>query len=111
MEDGQVTGEFAEDRAEEDPEDLEYHGILSESETGSDNNSSDETVQDDNDDEEDEADEAAPVGAPEAGATVQGGTRTTSLEQFLADWTDDDGDSAVGDSTADPHRKPPRAPA
>ena len=98
MEDGQVAGEFAEDRAEEDPEDLEYHGVISEFEAGSDDCSSDET-----EDDEEEADEAAAVGAPDVGAAVQGGTRAPSFEQFLAKWTNDDDDSAVGDSAADLH--------
>ena len=74
MEDGQVAGKFAPDRAEEDPEYLEFHGIVSESEAGSDDGSSDDT----DDDEED--DETAAVGATDTGAADQGGTRDPSFE-------------------------------
>ena len=74
MEDGQVAGEFAPDRAEEDPEDLEYHGIVSESKADSDDDSFDE-----NDDDE-EADKTTAVGATDTGAADQGGTRTPSFE-------------------------------
>ena len=74
MKDGQVTGEFAEDLTDEDPEDLEYHGVVSESEAGSDDGSSDDT-----DDDEEAADTTA-VGAADTGATDQGGMRDPSFE-------------------------------
>src|SRR3954465_4405227 len=64
MEDGQVAGVFAPDRTEEDPEDLEYHGVVSESEPGSEDGSSDDT-----DDNKEVITDAA-TGASDTGAAV-----------------------------------------
>src|SRR4051794_20674888 len=75
MEDGQVAGYFTPDRTEEDPEDLEYHSVLSD-------DSEDESSDDSNDSgttdaaaETGAADAGAEVGAADTGAADQGGTR------------------------------------
>ena len=69
MEDDQVAGIFAPDRTEEDPEDLEYHNLLSKSDSDSEDDSSDNTA------DAWAADNTADVGAADAGAADQGGTR------------------------------------
>ena len=82
MQDDQVAGSFAPDRSKEDPEDLEYYGLLS-----SDSSS-----------EDDPADEPA-----DAGAADQGSTCDPSFERFLDEWSDDENTSKIGDSGADSH--------
>ena len=67
MHDDQVAGSYHPDRTEEDPEDLEYHGLLSESDSGSKDGSSDDTA------DAGAADNTADVRAANAGAANQGG--------------------------------------
>src|SRR4051812_7289492 len=109
MEDGQEVGKFAPDREADDPTDLEFNGgtphaeSTDEEESSGDNSDSEETG---GDAETDTADDDADV-RPAA----QGGTPTSSFERFLAEWSDDDDLSKVGDSNAAAHSKPPRVPA
>src|SRR4051812_46323453 len=108
MEDGQEVGRFAPDREADDPTDFEFNGGTShadsadEAESSGDNSDSEETG---GDAETDTADDDADV-RPAA----QGGTPTSSFEQFLAEWSDDD-DSKIGNPNAAVHSKPPRVPA
>src|SRR3954467_3929724 len=104
MEDGQVAGEYAPNRTEDDPEDLEYHGNFPSSESDSEDESSDEST------DADEPAADADTRAADPGAAAQGGTRDPSFEQFLNEWSDDDNISKVGDSDAASRAKPPRAP-
>ena len=104
MEDGQVAGIFAPERTEEDPEDLEYHGLLSSSDSGSEDGSSDNTA------DAGAADNAADVGATDVGTADQGGTRDPSFGCFLNEWSDDECTSKFGDSGADSHPEPQKAP-
>src|SRR4051812_29126339 len=104
MEEGQITGVFAPDRTEEDPEDLEYHDLLSGSDTSSDDGSSDDDA------DAEEPDNTADVGASDTGATDQGGMRDPSFERFLNEWSDDDNTSNIGDSSTDSRPEPPKAP-
>src|SRR4051812_17491609 len=112
MEDGQETGVYAPDRAEDDPSDVEYVGNFGSSDSADDEESSGEST--DSDDLADDDDpEAADARDADAGATARGGTHDPSFEQFLAEWSDDDDDdglSHIGDSDAAPHAKPPKAP-
>src|SRR3954467_8514191 len=106
MEDGQEVGKFAPDREADDPTDFEFNGgthaePAGEAESSADNSDS-ET---DDDAETDTADNDA-----DTQPAAQGGTPTSSFEQFLAEWSDDDGLSKIGDPTA-VHPKPPKVPA
>src|SRR3954468_15307410 len=109
MEDGQEVGRFAPDREADDPTDFEFNGgtphaeSVDEAESSGDNSDSEETG---GDVETDTADDDADVRP-----ATQGGTPTSSLEQFLAEWSDDDGLSKIGDPNAVVHPKPPRVPA
>src|SRR3954465_15048027 len=109
MEDGQEVGRFAPDREADDPTDFEFNGgtphaeSADEAESSGDNSDPEETG---GDAETDTADDDADV-RPAA----QGGTPTSSLERFLAEWSDDDGLSKIGAPNAAVHSKPPRAPA
>src|SRR4051812_32655651 len=69
MEDGQVASEYAPNRSEDDPEDLEYHGDFPSSESKTEDESSDEST----DAEEPAAD--ADTKDADPGAAAQGGTR------------------------------------
>src|SRR4051812_7152683 len=104
MEDGQVAGTYAPDREEDDPAEFEYNGEVPPSDSTDDSESSGES-----EDPADDADtEAANPRDTDIRSTAQGGTPDTSLEQFLAEWSDDDSVSKVGDSDAAPHAKPPK---
>src|SRR4051812_27364974 len=109
MEDGQVAGTYAPDREEDDPEDFEYNGEVPPSESTDDGESSGESSES-----EDPADDANAEAADPKNADIrtaaQGGTPDPSLEQFLAEWSDDDSVSKVGYSDAAPHAKPPKVP-
>src|SRR4051812_27649656 len=99
MEDGQEVGKFAPDREADDPTDFEFNGgthaePAGEAESSADNSDS-ET---DDDAETDTADDDA-----DTQPAAQGGTPTSSFEQFLAEWSDDDGLSKIGDPTAAVH--------
>src|SRR3954462_10157701 len=99
MEDGQEAGVYAPDREEDDPVDFEYNGEVPPSESTNDGESSGETS-----DFEDSA-EAANIGTADPKNTdicpaAQGGTPDPSLEQFLAEWSDDDSVSKVGSDAA-----------
>src|SRR3954469_17810901 len=89
MEDGQVAGTYAPDREEDDPADVEYDGEVPPSDSTDDEESSGESSES-----EDLADDAdAEAADPKDGGTrtaAQGGTPDPSLEQFLAEWSDDD---------------------
>src|SRR4051812_47122885 len=104
MEDGQEVGRFAPDREADDPTDFEFNGGPSHAESADgaessgDNSDSEEMG---GDVETDTADDDADV-RPAA----QGGTPTSSLEQFLAEWSDDDGLSKIGDPNAVVHPTP-----
>src|SRR3954466_14886017 len=95
MEDGQEVGRFAPDREADNPTDFEFNGgtyhaeSADEAESSGDNSDSEDTG---GDAETDTADDDADV-RPAA----QGGTPTSSFEQFLAEWSDDDGLSKIGD--------------
>ena len=109
MEDGQEVGKFAPDREADDPTDFEFNGgtppaeSTDEEESSGDNSDSEETG---DNAETDNADDDADI-RPAA----QGGTPDSSFERFLAEWSDDDGLSKVGDSNAAVHSKPPKVPA
>src|SRR3954469_24060272 len=88
MEDGQEAGKFAPDREVDDPPDFEFNGgppvePSGEAESSADNSDSEES---DDDAESDTADDDAD---PQPAA--RGGTPTSSFEQFLGEWSDDDG--------------------
>src|SRR3954465_8541306 len=109
MEDGQEVGRFAPDREADDPTNFEFNGgaphaeSADEAESYGDNSDSEETGGDaDTDTAADDAD---------VHPAAQGGTPTSSFEQFLAEWSDDDGLSKIGDPNAAVHSKPPRVPA
>src|SRR3954471_24254281 len=104
MEDGQEAGRFAPDREEDDPSDPEYNGEVSPAESTSDGESTGESSDSEDTDHEADAEDA------DIRPAAQGGTHETSFEQFLAEWSDDDRFSKVGDSDAATHSKPPRAP-
>ena len=109
MEDGQVAGTYAPDREEDDPADFEYNGEVPPSESTDDGESSGESFE--SKDSADDADaEAADPRNADIRTAAQGGTPDPSLEQFLAEWSDDDSVSKVGDSDAAPHAKPPKVP-
>src|SRR3954470_24907884 len=109
MENGQEVGRFSSDREADDPTDFEFNGgtphaeSADEAESSGDNSDSEETG---GDAETDTADDDADV-RPAA----KGGTPTSSFEQFLAEWSDDDGLSKIGDPTAAIHPKPSKVPA
>src|SRR4051812_22349044 len=108
MEDGQEVGKFAPDREADDPTDFEFNGgpqvePAGEAESSADNSDSEES--DDNAETDTADDDADPQPA------ARGGTPTSSFEQFLAEWSDDDGLSKIGDPTAAVHPKPPKVPA
>src|SRR3954469_13319779 len=109
MEDGQEVGKFAPDREADDPTDFEFNGgtphaeSADEAESSGDNSDSEETS---GDAETDTADDDA-----DTQPAAQGGTPTSSFEQFLAEWSDDDGLSKICDPTAAVHPKPPKVPA
>src|SRR3954462_7361000 len=94
MEDGQVAGEYAPNRTEDDPEDVEYHGDFPSSKSDSEDESSDEST------DADEPAADANTRASDPGVTAQGGTQDSSFEKFLKEWSDDDSLSKVGDSDA-----------
>src|SRR3954464_2898111 len=105
MEDGQVAGQYAPDRSDEDPADVEYHGDFPSSESDDEDESSGEST----DSEEPAADADTRDANPDAAA--QGGTRDPSFEKFLKARSDDDSISKVGDSDAASRAKPLKAPA
>src|SRR4051812_2792677 len=87
MEDGQEAGKFAPDREVDDPTDFEFNGgppiePAGEAESSADNSDSEESDEDAESDSVD--DDANPPPA------ARGGTPTSSFEQFLAEWSDDD---------------------
>src|SRR3954463_12664700 len=107
MEDGQEAGKFAPDREVDDPTDFEFNGgppiePAGAAESSADNSDSEES---DDDAEADSADDDA-----DPPPAARGGTPTSSFEQFLAEWSDDDGLSKLGGPTA-VHQKPPKVPA
>src|SRR4051812_36414797 len=109
MEDGQEAGTFAPDREEDDPLDLEYNGEVPPADSASDGESTGESS--DSEDASHDADaETADAGDADIRPAAQGGTHETSFERFLAEWSDDDSFSKMGDSDAAAHAKPPRAP-
>ena len=112
MEDGQVAGVYAPDREEDDPADFEYNGEVPPSESGDDDADDDESSGESSD--SDDADDAdAGAADPQDADTrpaAQGGTPDPSLEQFLAEWSDDDSVSKADDSDAAPRTKPPKVP-
>src|SRR3954464_6065402 len=109
MEDGQETGKFAPDHEEDDPTDFEYNGEVPPSESTDEGESSGESSESETPD--DDADnEAADTRDADIRPAAHGGTPDPSFEQFLAEWSDDDRFSAVGDSDAATHAKPPRLP-
>src|SRR3954468_4969632 len=114
MEDDQEAGKFAPDREEDDPADFEYNGEVPPSESTDDGESSGESSESEDpaDDADAEAADTRDVVARDvdAGTAAQGGTCDPSFEQFLAEWSDDDSISKVGDSDAALHAKPPRVP-
>src|SRR4051812_3046289 len=85
MQDGQIAGEFAPDREEEDLVDFK----------------NDDSPASDSDAEDNPAD---------TGATDQGGMHDSSFEIFLDEWSDDDITSKIGGSGADSHPNPKKAP-
>src|SRR3954468_19077483 len=105
MEDGQETGKFAPDREEDDPADFEYNGEVPPSESTDEGESSGESS------ESETPDDDADTRAADIRPAAQGGTPDPSFEQFLAEWSDDDSFSKVGDSDAAAPSKPPRVPA
>src|ERR1043165_7175982 len=106
MEDGQEMGTFAPDREEDDPLDLEYNGEVPPADSASDGESTGES----SDSEDASHDVDADAGDADNRPAAQGGTHETSFERFLAEWSDDDSFSKVGDSDAAAHAKPRRAP-
>src|ERR1041384_5439607 len=109
MEDGQEIGIFAPDREVDDPADFEFHGEVPPAESTDDGESSGESADSADTDEDAEA-EAADDNA-DVQPAAQGGTSDPSFEQFLAEWSDDDSFSKVGDSDAAVPSKLPRVPA
>ena len=110
MEDGQEIGIFAPDREVDDPADFEFNGEVPPAESTDDGESSGESADSlDTDDDDHEA--AATDDDAGAQPAAQGGTPDPSFEQFLAEWSDDDSFSKVGDSDAAAPSKPPRVPA
>src|SRR4051812_10229506 len=108
MEDGQVAGTYALDREEDDPTDFEYDGEVPPSDSTDDGESSGESSE--SEDFADDADaEAADPRDADIRTAAQGGTPDPFLEQFLAEWSDDDSVSKVGDSDAAPRARPPKA--
>ena len=113
MEDGQEAGTYASDRAEEDPADFEYNGEIPSAESGDDDEDDGESSGESSDSmDADDAD----VGAADPPRTdvrppAQGGTPDPSLEQFLAEWSDDDSISKADGPDAAPRAKPPKVPA
>src|SRR3954469_7243975 len=103
MEDDQVAGTYAPDREEDDPADVEYDGEVPPSDSTDDGESSGESSEP-----EDSADDAD-AEAADTRTAAQGGTPDPSLEQFLAEWSDDDSVSKVGDSDAAPRTRPLKA--
>src|SRR4051812_18613286 len=102
MEDGQETGKFAPDREEDDPTDFEYNGEVPPPESTDEGESSRESSESEppDDDADNETADTRDAGIRPA---AQGGTPDPSFEQFLAEWSDDDSFSAVGDSAAAIH--------
>src|SRR3954469_20681082 len=97
MEDGQVAGMYAPDREEDDPADFEYNGEAP-SESDDDDADDDESSGESSDFEDlaDDADvEVADPKNADTRTAAQGGTPYPSLEQFLAEWSDDDSVSKV----------------
>src|SRR3954463_7127986 len=101
MEDGQVAGMYAPDCEDDDPVDVEYNGDAPPS-----NSTDDEESSGGFSDFPDEYDDDDDVNAADTRTTTQGGTPDTSLEQFLAEWDDEDSASNVGDSDAAPRARP-----
>src|ERR1041385_8088555 len=113
MEDGQVIGMYAPDREEDDPADFEYNGETPPSESDDDDADDGESSGEssESDDPADDANaEAADPQNVDTRPTAQGGTPDPFLEQFLAEWSNDDSVSKVDDSDAAPRAKPPKAP-
>src|SRR4051812_32264632 len=100
MEDGQVAGTYAPDREDDDPADAEYNGEAPPSDSTDDEESSGESSES-----EDLANDAD-VEAADTRTTAQWGTPDPSLEQFLAEWSDEDNASNIGDSDAAPRVRP-----
>src|ERR1041385_1906768 len=112
MEDGQEAGVYAPDRTEEDPTDLEYDGEIPSAESGEDDDDDDESSGESSDpmDADDDNAERAPPPKTSTRPPAQGGTPDPSLEQFLAEWSDDDSVSKDDASDAAPRAKPPKVP-
>src|SRR3954464_376943 len=107
MEDGQEVGRFAPDREADDPTDFEFNGGTPHAESADEAESSGEN----SDSEETGGDVETDTADADVRPAAQGGTPTSSFEQFLAEWSDDDGLSKIGDPNAAVHSKPPRVPA
>src|SRR4051812_34022052 len=93
MEDGQEAGVFAPDRTEEDPTDLEYNGEIPSADSSGDDEDEDESSGESSDPMDADDDDDAARAVPPRTTTrlpAQGGTPNSSLEQFLAEWSDDD---------------------
>src|SRR3954469_4965277 len=112
MEDGQETGVYAPDRTEEDPTDLEYNGETPSAESSG-NDEDDESSGESSDPMDADDDDAERTDPPTTNTRppAQGGTPDPSLEQFLAEWSDDDSVSKGNGSDAAPRARPPKVPA
>ena len=109
MEEGQEIGIFAPDREVDDPADFEFNGEVPPAESTDDGESSGESA--DSADTDEDAEAEATDDDADVQPAAQGGTPDPSFEQFLAEWSDDDSFSKVGDSDAAVPSKPPRVPA
>src|ERR1041384_1702893 len=109
MEDGQEIGIFAPDREVDDPADFEFHGEVPPAESTDDGESSGEPA--DSEDTDDDAEAEAADDDADVPPAAQGGTPDPSFEQFLAEWSDDDSFSKVGDSEVAGPSSPSRLPA
>ena len=112
MEDGQVAGSYAPDREDDDPVDLEYNGEAP-SDSNDDDADDDESSGESSDFEDLAGDADVEVADPKVANTrtaAQGGMPDPSLEEFLADWSDDNSVSKVSNSDAAPRTKPPKVP-
>src|SRR3954463_4229182 len=104
MEDGQEAGVYAPDRTEEDPTDLEYDGEIPSAETSGDDEDEDESSGESSDPMDADDDDAERADPPRTTTRLpaQGGMPDSSLEQFLAEWSDDDSVSKGAASDAAP---------
>src|ERR1041385_5212067 len=113
MEDGQEAGVFAPDRTEKDPTDLEYDGEIPSAESSGDDEDEDESSGESSDPMDADDDDAACADPPRTTSRLptQGGRPDSSLEQFLAEWSEGDSVSKGAASDAAPRDKPPKVPA